>query len=379
VATRPTAAAVPDRPGARATISRSLDLALRTAGQLRSASIYIGLQFMAILGPAVILVAVALTRLPEFASILEAAGTPGAPQPATLSESDGALFGLIAVEFILAGLGVIALSLEAELIAMALLAGQLVGRPLTLHEALARSRQSYWRVFGASLLVGVPLGIVAIVAQAAFGSFLGEGTEATVLASSAVSTILSLPFVYIVAGVLLGEVGAVESVRRSMRLARSRWRAAFVVALFAAAVGYIQLFAFGAGGDILVRIGTTVGLGFESGSPTTFVTISLILVGLMALGSLVVTISALTTAPEVVAFVALTGYTAGLDLARETPAGATDQVPAPLPSTPAPAPAWGPPPPSPRGHRWVSIPMAVGIALGVLASVAGIANIVGRV
>ena len=87
-----------------------------------------------------------------------------------------------------------------------------------------------------------------------------------------------------------------------------------------------------------------LGLGFEGGALTTFLTLCLLLLGLLALGSLTFTIAALTTAPQVVAFLALTGYAGGLERAREsarTVPAASAQAPVQDVAPEAPGPAAG--------------------------------------
>jgi hypothetical protein len=362
-----------------------LDLALQSSSGLRPASIYIGAQLMGLLGPLLILGILAFTRLPDIGGVFGGA-VPTAPP----SEEDAALIALIGLAAVVAATGFVALAVDSQLMAASLLAAQSTGRSISLREAVIRARQTFWKVIGASLLVGLPLAALSFGLTELFAPTLGRDTEGTALAAGAVTMLVGLPFVYITTGIVLGEVGALESIRRSIGLARARWRLALVVALFGAAIGYIELFALGAGGDILVRVATTLGLGFESGALTTFVTLCLVLVGLLALGSLTFTIAALTTAPQVVAFLALTGYAGGLDRARDVAraleSGAV-QVAHDRPIEPAslgPAPGsgftgWARPSvtDAPR-FRWVTIPMLAAIGLAVLASLAGIANVVGR-
>lgn len=368
--------------GARSAVARSFDLALHTSSRLRPASIYIGAQVMGLLGPLVILVILAFVRLPEIGELFE-----GVQPVAPPSEQDAVLIVLIALAAMVAAIGFIALAVDSQLMATTLLAGQSAGRPVSLRESVVRARQTFWTLIWASLIVGVPLALLSFGLTELFAPILGRGTEGTTLAASAVTTLVGLPFVFITTGIVLGEVGSIESIRRSIRLARARWRLAVVVALFGAAIGYIQLFALGAGGDILVRSAMGLGLGFEGGALTTFLTLCLLLLGLLALGSLTFTIAALTTAPQVVAFLALTGYAGGLERAREN----ARAVPAPSAQAPvrevaleAPGPtaglsAWDLPAATavPR-FRWVTIPMMLAIALSVLASLAGVANVVGR-
>lgn len=363
-------------PSARAAVSRSFDLVLRASGPLRSASIYIGVQAMALVGPLAILGLLAFTRVPEFGELFATAPEQGAePRP-----EDAALLLLIVLAGLVAIVGFIALAVDSQLIAVALLAGESRRQRLTLREAVIRARQTFWTVTVASFLIGIPIGIVGLVVGEVLAPILGPANEATTLLASAVGTLLGLPFGYVVAGVVLGEVDSVETIRRSVRLARARWRLAFVIALFGAAIGYIQLFALGAGGDILVRIATSLGLGLDGGPATTFLTLCVLLAGLLALGSLTMTIAALIAAPQVVSFLGLTGYAGGLERARERARTFDSPAESPPRATLPATPMWGPATGAPRPRfQWVTIPMIVGIVLGVLVSLAGIANVADRV
>ena len=83
----------------------------------------------------------------------------------------------------------------------------------------------------------------------------GVTSEAPTVILTGVGALMTAPFAYIVTGIVLGDVGAREAVRRSTILARARWRLAIVVSAVGAAIGYIELFATGAGVDILARVG----------------------------------------------------------------------------------------------------------------------------
>ena len=56
---------------------------------------------------------------------------------------------------ILGGLLLVAISIDAQAIAIALLGGRASERPLRLREAVARARQTFWRLLGTGLLVGL--------------------------------------------------------------------------------------------------------------------------------------------------------------------------------------------------------------------------------
>ena len=116
-----------------------------------------------------------------------------------------------------------------------------------------------------------------------------------------------------------------EAVRRSWRLAQARWRLAFLLAIVNAAVSYLASFAIGAGADILVRLGTALGLGGPVGAVQVVGLGLIVVLAIVSIGSLIMTIAALTVAPQVVAFLGLTGYSAGLDVgtvANDTLGGA---------------------------------------------------------
>jgi hypothetical protein len=138
-------------------------------------------------------------------------------------------------------------------------------------------------------------------------------TETQALLINGLNLLASVPFAYVAAGIVLGGVGAWESIRRSWRLARSRWRLAFLIAIVSTAVAYIAGFALTAGAGVLDRLGAAFGLGTTTGPLQLVVLAVIIAFGLISVGSLVMTIAALTVAPQVVAFLGLTGYSRGLD------------------------------------------------------------------
>jgi hypothetical protein len=120
-------------------------------------------------------------------------------------------------------------------------------------------------------------------------------------------------------------VQAVESLRRSTRLARRRLRLAIVVSLFAVVAQYLVILAAFAGIDLVVRALEPFHAqleNFDASSIGGFLLLTVAaLVALFAYGTLSFTVGALAAAPQVVAFLGLTGYSRGLDGAREATEG----------------------------------------------------------
>ncbi len=330
-------------PGAWATLGGGLDLSLSANRELRRASLYIGLLTLGLVGPfAVIVLAFGAVQggfdwIADMVVGLEPDLVPVDPIVGTFM----AVAGFVAV------LGLFVIGIESQIMAAAILGGRALGRPMTMREALRRSRQVFWSVVGASLLVGLILIVPNIVLNATFSSIFGAASEAPAVILTALGALLSAPFAYLVTGIVLGDVGASESVRRSTRLARARWRLAIAVSAVGAVVGYLELFATGAGIDILARVGGALHLGFDSSGGTLALGV-VVAAGVLAIGSLTFTLAALRDAPQVVAFVGMTGYGAGLDRSREPWTGPR------------------------RLERWISVPMEIGIFVGVVAGVGGV-------
>lgn len=329
-------------PGAWATLGGGLDLSLSANRQLRGASVYIGLLTLALVGPFVIIVLAFAAAQGGF-GWLEDMMLGIEPDLIPVDDSVGTYLGVSAF---VATIGFLVIGIESQIIATAILGGRALGRPMSLHEALNRSRQVFWRVVGASLLVGFLLVLPNIVLNLVLTSAFDATSEAPTVIATGIGALLAAPFAYIVTGIVLGDVGAGEAIRRSTRLARVRWRLAIAVSSVGAVVAYIQLFATGAGVDILARFGTMLHLGFDSSGGTIALSL-IVLTGVLAIGSLTFTLTALRDAPQVVAFVGLTGYGAGLDRSRRT-AGAPLRV------------------------RWISIPMLIAIGIGVYVGVVGV-------
>jgi hypothetical protein len=247
---------------------------------------------------------------------------------------------------IIGALGLVAVSIEGRLLAVAILGGRLVGRPMSPLEALRRSRQVFWRAVGAMLVVQLMVGIVVVMASMVTGPLLGA-SEAAVVADAAIRTVASVPFVYVLSAIVLGAAPFGVAIRRSVEMAGVRWRIAFIAAVAETLAQTLLIFAILAGLDILARVAGVLGLGLEPGDPSTYLTIVIALLATAAVGSLLFTVGAIAAAPAVVAFVGLTGFSGGLDAARDGG-------------------------PAVRRTRWLSVPMVVGMVVALFASIAGI-------
>ncbi|HEY7522446.1 MAG TPA: hypothetical protein VH720_02145 [Candidatus Limnocylindrales bacterium] len=334
-------------PGFRDGIGRSLDLALQATDRLRPASIYIGLLLLAIAAPVILQLLVLLTNHPEFGDAIVAAATN---EDLALDEQMrlGEWFLGLVPGIWIALVGLVALSIDGQVIAILLLGGRLIERPVPLRHAVGFARRRFWAVLRAGLLIGLPTVVLEWLLTEAFGPVLGPGTDATVLLASTLATFALLPFVYTTVGVVLGEVNAVEAARRSIRLEVARHRLAVLIAAVGVGVGAIQVFALGSGADVLARIGVGLGLGFDRGPVAAFATVALIMAAIVALGSLTFTVTAIAAAPQVIGFLALTAYRGAIDRAAQPEGG--------------------------RPVPWISAPMLGGAAIAALIALVVIAG-----
>ena len=195
--------------GTRALIRQALDLLTRRDAGLRGASFYIGFMLLATVTPMVVILGLALT-LAEPADLggYDSSGQPSA-WPAWL---------LLAA--IPASLGYLAAATEARSLATAVIGGRVEGRPLRLRESIAVARRRFWAMLAAQLLAGVIAMVASVLAQVLVFVAFGNGEELNFALSLAVSIVVATPFVYVPAGIVLGEV----TVRRPSR-ARSGWSA----------------------------------------------------------------------------------------------------------------------------------------------------------
>lgn len=328
-------------PGARKIVTTGLQLAVATSHPIRRASIYIGLLVLASFGPAVLAVLLTMGRLGDYGwDLLYLAVF----SPDTVPALDPALVGVVlalALVFLLATLLFLAISVDAQVIAIALLGGQASDQPLRLWEAIVRARQTFWRMVGAGSLVGAAGLFLQLVLLGVFGGFSPESEAASLLTTLLVTLVLA-PFAYISTAIVLGDVGAMESISRSWRLFRARPRLGFAVVLFTVVTSAIQFFALGAGLELVLGAADILQVSFTEGALSLAVATVLILAVVSAYGSLTFTIGAIVVAPQVTGFLGMTYFSGGLDKARHEAAK------------------------PPRGFRWVTRPMLSVIAAIVL-------------
>jgi hypothetical protein len=207
------------------------------------------------------------------------------------------------------------------------------------------------------------------------------------LLSVFVSTLVTAPFGYVAAGIILGDADAGTALRRSTTLARARPRLAVVVATFAFLAGVLELFGIGAAADAVGRIIAFEHLSFDPTGGDVLVALPVIAAALIALGSLGLTVAAIVAAPQVIAFLGLTHYSAGLDrvispardpamYGGEPPGGGHATLlgsEAAVDPAAAPESAWvRGAEPHPEKFRWVTIPMLVLIVFAAFIAIAGL-------
>ena len=223
-------------------------------------------------------------------------------------------------------------------------------------QALARSRMVFWRVIVASIIVSIPVTIAQQLVNGVLEGALGGRRRSRWSSSTLVAAIVGAPFAYVLAGVVLGDVDPFEATRRSFRVFRARKLAAALVAVFETVAVLLVALGLGAGLDIALRVFDALGLGADSG-PAGLALITLgVVVGVFALGTLIYTALAISLAPQVVMFVGLTRATIGLDHVR--PGGDRDPAAPPIRHRP---------------FRWLTIPMRLGMILGVVGIAAVLA------
>ena len=288
--------------GTRQLVGAALDLLTRPDSGLRSASFYLGLLVLVTVAPIVMLGGLAATLSLNLFDPFEASALDGP---------------LVAATFLALG-GYFVAGVEARALATAVIGGRAEGRPLRLAESIAVARRRFWRVLVASLVVGITTVAIAAAIQLPIGLALGNVAEINYGLSLIVGTLVGAPFVYVPAGIVLGEVGAFEAIQRSMRLAFARKRLAVVVALFGILSQFIVLFGISIGADVVVRLLDGTGVA-EAFPPALVIPFAAALV--FAFGTLLFLVEAITAAPAVYAFEALTHYTHGLQAGRDRPAG----------------------------------------------------------
>ncbi len=332
----------------RRLLGASFDLLGRASDDMRRASFYIGLIVLVMVGP------LALATLAiETVSIHKTGDEMAALYEAGLEAWEG----LLAILF---ALGLLAAYFESRIMAATILGAHWVGRPVSVRGSLARSRMAFLFVVIAWFIVLIPVLIAQSLLSIILTEVVGEQTDFTLVTSVLVSGLVGAPFVYLLSGVVLGDVDPVEATVRSFRVFRARKLAAALAAIFETTAILLVFLGFSAGSDIALRVLDSLGLSLDSG-PAGFLLIAFgLLVGVFALGTLIYTAFAISVAPQVVMFVGLTHATFGLDHVR--PGGDRD-------------------PEAPRDRarpfHWVTWPMRIAFALGILGLVGVVATLLG--
>ena len=293
-------------PGVGAVLSGAFDLLTQTRIRIRDGALYIGGLAILVMGPATVATVAELPRL-----TFSDTGRLTGPGPS----------GALVMAWAIALAGAVAIGIEAQIVAIAILGGARAGRPMSLGEALRRSRSIFWRAFWAIAGVAFLTGIVSSVLSLGTLLVFGAKSDASSVSANLLTGLLMAPLVYVPVGVVLGDVGAGEAIRRSIRLARARFRLALMTSLFAVVTQYLLLLAALTGLDLAVRLLEPIRGQLERLDPSSLGGLVVagigVLVALFAYWTLSFTILALTAAPQVVAFLGLTGYSAGLDRARD--------------------------------------------------------------
>ena len=286
-------------------LSGSLDLVTQSRVPLRNVSLYIGLLGVLTMGPSLL--------------TLFAPGVDVVAQPPT------GINGWTVLAWTISFLAIVAIGIDATIVGIAILGGATAGRPLTFDEALRRSRQVFWRLLRATFAVGVVAYIVTQVLQLFLAGIFGEATDAAPVGAALLAAVITAPFVYVPVGVVIGDVPAMESIRRSIRLARARFRLAVVTSLFAVVAQFLLVFAASAGIDLVLRALEPFRSELETLDTSNAGGFALVaaaaIIALFAYWTLSFTVGALTAAPQIVAFLGLTGFSSGLDGAREAAEG----------------------------------------------------------
>jgi len=294
----------PTVPSARRLIGASFDLLSKSSDEMRRASFYIGAVVFGTAGGYAIA-----------AWALEVAGTHS-----TIDEIEaalaGSLGGWMALLGLLAIIGILVATVESRAMAVALLGARSSGRSIGVRAALARSRATFWRIVLGAFLVAIPIGFAQGLATVVLTATIPNATELSFGLLALVGALVGAPFAYVLTGIVLGDVDPFEALRRSFSVFGARKGAAVLVALFESVAQLLILLGVSAGLDLALRVFAGLGLSVDSGMAGILLATVMIAIGVFAAGTLVFTVTALSIAPQVVMFVALTHATFGLDHVR---------------------------------------------------------------
>ncbi len=327
-------------------LAASFDLLARSGTDMRRASFYIGLIVLGTVGP------LALASWGLLAIETERGFIPFEPDAGPNIE------GLFAGLGLLAFVGLVVAWVESRTLAMSVLGGRMVERPVSTRRALARSRRMFWSAILASFLAGLPVLLVQGIVDSIAAPMFGFAVEASVITSTLVTAVIGGPFAYVLAGVVLGGVDPFEALRRSFRVFRARKLAAAIVVVFETITLLLVLFGIETGLDVVIRVFEGLGLGPEAATVGLAATTIGVVAVTFAFGTLIFTVTALTVAPQVVMFLGLTHATVGLDRVRP---GGPDDPDVRLPGRPT--------------FRWLTRSMLLAFVLGGLGLALTVAEI----
>src|SRR5439155_11340573 len=203
----------PSPPRAVDVVGRAIDLNLGGSAQIRRASIYAGLLFLAAIGPLAALLV---------AHSIRAGGIDWIIDLIALGRTAAVDLGPFAGLVVIVGVGcAIAISVGVQLLAIGLIGSRAADRSIGLHAAIGLARRRFWRLVLASIAVGLILIIPRQILATALGN---QNAESGVLLSTALDIVLSAPFAYVGAAVVLAPATPLQAVRWSWRMARRRWR-----------------------------------------------------------------------------------------------------------------------------------------------------------
>jgi hypothetical protein len=340
--------------GPSSVVVGTFDLLTRASVDIRRGSFYIGLIVLGTVAPVVLLawgLQVAIAGLSDRDTVAVAQGPIGA---------------WLGGASLLAVVGALVAIVESRSVAVALLGARLEGRPLQVRDAVQRSRMVFWHVVAATLLISGPLTVVQYGLAAWLATVFHGVSEVTTFSAAIIAAILGTPFAYVTAGIVLGDVGAIEATRRSIRLFGVRRRSALVVSLFAFAAQLLTGIGLGSGLDLVLRVFDALGLGPDSGDVGVAITSALIVIIVFAFGTLLFTVTAIAAAPQVLMFLALTHARPGLAKVR----AAVTQPQGPVQV------GWGAGPPPVRWRfRWLTRPMLLAIVIGAMTAAGGLASL----
>jgi hypothetical protein len=195
--------------------------------------------------------------------------------------------------------------------------GRAEGRPLRLRESIAIARRRFWPVFWGQVVAGFVGLVGGAVATAIADAIVGPVADIDLGVQLVAGLVVGAPFVYVTAGLVLGEVSLFESIRRSILLFAARKRLALAVSVFGALSEFIVLFGLGLGLDSTARLGGVAGMLDAIPAPVAVLVVAALV---FAFGTLTFVVAEIAAAPAVFAFAALTHYTHGLEVGRLEPA-----------------------------------------------------------